>query len=47
MAGIGTSKVFRLKDVHKSSECIAYFSANGNIWNQGVCTVGGRAINDG
>jgi len=47
MTGIGTQKIFGMKDAHKSKECIAYFSANGNIWNQGTCTVGGRLINDG
>lgn len=47
MTGIGTEKVFGMKDAHKSKDCIAYFSANGYIWSIGACSVGGRSINDG
>ena len=47
MTGIGTNEMFGVKDAHRMCESITYFSANGNIWSDGKCVPGGRAINDG
>ena len=47
MTGIATNAVFGTTDPWKNKECLAYWSYDGNICENGGEKKGGRAVSDG
>ena len=47
MTGIATNVVFGTINPHKNTECLAYYSIDGDIYENGYYKKGGRAVSDG